>query len=239
MQTVFQKGLAHVPAQWRQDSPTDIPAILGSWITELGELMEMRGVVRGLLCALASRAGLKPNQQPPVSRLLAWSYVHASHAGLLAAAGLSAQSPCCLPCWGASGIELFTPQFIAAPLPAPALLQTVREIVPLVGQLVDFERAALHSREVISAAEAVLASQPGLLVNRIVSHFLELFGCKLEGALPCMNKVGRADARRERCCACSAGSRTEPVRSTQQGTPCRHSSMRGSFSESAGILTCC
>ncbi len=63
---MFQKGLAHVPEQWRQDNPSDIPAILGRWISELGELLETRGTLRALLRQLGSRAGLTPNDPPPV-----------------------------------------------------------------------------------------------------------------------------------------------------------------------------
>jgi hypothetical protein len=65
-QAVFHKGLAHVPEQWRQDSPSDIPTILGRWVSELNELMEMRSMLRALLRVLGSRAGLKPNERPPV-----------------------------------------------------------------------------------------------------------------------------------------------------------------------------
>ena len=65
--------------------------------------------------------------------------------------------------------------------------------MPLVGQLVELERAALHSKEVLQAAEAVLVAQPDLLINRIVRQFQELFSCKtLEGVLPCMNKASSA-----------------------------------------------
>lgn len=31
-QAVFQRGLAHVPQALRQDSPADVPAILGVWV---------------------------------------------------------------------------------------------------------------------------------------------------------------------------------------------------------------
>ncbi|GAB4819856.1 hypothetical protein N2152v2_006902 [Parachlorella kessleri] len=129
---VFHKGLAHVPEQWRQDSPTDISNILGCWVAELGELTALRSSMRSLLRLLGSRAGLKPNEQQP-------------------AAG---------------------------------------DVVPLVGQLVELERAALHSKEVLQAAEAVLVAQPDLLIHQIVRQFQELFSCKtLEGVLPCMNKL--------------------------------------------------
>ena len=109
-----------------------MPAILAGWISELGELLEMQGILRALTRQLASRAGLGPNQPPP----------------------------------------------------------STAEVVPLVAQLVELERAALHAAEVIEAAEAALAAQPELLINRIVLHFRKLFGCPtLDSVLPAMNKI--------------------------------------------------
>lgn len=32
VQAVFQRGLAHVPEALRQDNPSDVPAILATWI---------------------------------------------------------------------------------------------------------------------------------------------------------------------------------------------------------------
>lgn len=41
-----------------------------------------------------------------------------------------------------------------------------------------------------AAAEAALAAQPDILINRIVAQFQRLFGCRsLEGVLPAMNKL--------------------------------------------------
>ena len=67
---MFQRGLAHVPEGLRQDSPADVPAILAAWTTELGELVEMRGVLRALLRQLASRVSRAPHDPPPVSTWL-------------------------------------------------------------------------------------------------------------------------------------------------------------------------
>ncbi|KAL4422033.1 hypothetical protein ABPG77_004849 [Micractinium sp. CCAP 211/92] len=62
---VFQRGLAHVPEALRQDNPSDIPAILAAWIAELGELVEMRGILRALLRQLASRVSTQPADPAP------------------------------------------------------------------------------------------------------------------------------------------------------------------------------
>ena len=41
-----------------------------------------------------------------------------------------------------------------------------------------------------TAAEAALAAQPDILINRIVAQFQRLFACRsLEGVLPAMNKL--------------------------------------------------
>ncbi|PSC71462.1 hypothetical protein C2E20_5039 [Micractinium conductrix] len=64
---VFQAGLAHVPEALRQDNPADVPAILGAWVSELGELVETRGVLRALLRQLASRVSLQPNDPAPTA----------------------------------------------------------------------------------------------------------------------------------------------------------------------------
>lgn len=63
---MFKKGLAHVPERWRQDSPSDVPAILGCWVEELGELLALRGMLRALLRVLGSRAARPPNEREPV-----------------------------------------------------------------------------------------------------------------------------------------------------------------------------
>ncbi|PRW56849.1 basal body [Chlorella sorokiniana] len=129
---VFQRGLAHVPEALRQDNPADVPAILLAWIAELGELLELRGVLRALLRQLGARVSRQPNDPPP----------------------------------------------------------TAGEVVPLVAQLVELERSVFHSREVLEAAEAALAAQPDILINRIVAQFQRLFACRsLEGVLPAMNKL--------------------------------------------------
>eukprot|EP00887_Chlorella_sp_A99_P002320 scaffold10.g2320.t1 len=76
-----------------------------------------------------------------------------------------------------------------APPPTPA------QAVPLVVQLVELESAALHSAEVIAAAEAALAADPAPLLHRIVRHFQELFGCpELGGVLPAMSRLAAAHA---------------------------------------------
>lgn len=71
---MFQRGLAHVPEALRQDNPSDVPAILAAWTAELGELVEMRGVLRALLRQLGSRVSRQPGDAPPVRlrRLACW-----------------------------------------------------------------------------------------------------------------------------------------------------------------------
>lgn len=169
---------------------------------ELGELVETRGMLRGVLRHLASRCSLTPADPPPVRSCAggAWQL-----------------------CAGRFGLCL-DPALPPAPLP-----QTVGQVVPLVASLVELEREVWHSREVIrgeavgnacllcwrcsllrctgvrqepcrharlrappalAAAEGVLLAHPDVLVNRIVGQFQRLFGCRgLEGVLPAMNKL--------------------------------------------------
>lgn len=94
-QAIFARGLAHVPEGLQQDNPADVPAILFSWISELGELVETRSVLRALCRQLGGRVSAAPG----------------------------------------------------APPPSPA------EVVPLVAQLVELERQAFHSREVIAGEQ--------------------------------------------------------------------------------------
>ena len=66
----------------------------------------------------------------------------------------------------------------------------VGELVPAVQQLVEHERNSLAAADTIAAAEQVVASQPDVLLHRIVAHFQHLFSCpRLEGVLPALNQV--------------------------------------------------
>ena len=68
--------------------------------------------------------------------------------------------------------------------------QAPTQLVPLVGQLCELERQVLHSREVVAAAEAVLAADPHPLLHRTVTQFQQLFTCpSLEGVLPAMSRL--------------------------------------------------
>ena len=67
------------------------------------------------------------------------------------------------------------------------------ELVPAVRQLVEHERNSLAAADTIAAAEHVVASQPDVLLHRIVAHFQHLFSCpRLEGVLPALNQVTAA-----------------------------------------------
>lgn len=66
----------------------------------------------------------------------------------------------------------------------------VRELVPAVKHLVEYERSSLAAADTIAAAEGVVAADPDLLLHRIVAQFQHLFDCpKLEGVLPALNQV--------------------------------------------------
>ena len=66
----------------------------------------------------------------------------------------------------------------------------VKELVPAVRQLVEFECSSLAAADTIAAAEGIVAADPDLLLHRIVAHFQHLFDCpSLEGILPALNQV--------------------------------------------------
>ena len=164
-QTVFKKGLAHVPERWRQDSPADVPAVLAHWIGELGELLEARGTLRALLRQLGSRSGLAPDAPPPVrgGRACLGPYMLCWHLPLRVAFFGATCPPADELCQAASPVpgNLSALLSSCAKCHCAGMPQAPQEVVPLVAQLVEFERAALHSREVVAAAETVLATQPG------------------------------------------------------------------------------
>lgn len=75
-------------------------------------------------------------------------------------------------------------------LPNSEAIPTHGLCLQAVRQLVDVERAALGTQETLKAAEGLVASQPDVLVHRIVHHFMHLFDCaRMEGVLPRMNQV--------------------------------------------------
>lgn len=59
-QAVFQRGLAHVPEVLRQDNPSDIPAILATWIAGKGWLV---GGCRSCLRPAAARRLCSKHEQ--------------------------------------------------------------------------------------------------------------------------------------------------------------------------------
>ena len=64
------------------------------------------------------------------------------------------------------------------------------ELVPTVRQLVEHERNSLAAADTIAAAQEVVASQPDVLLHRIVAHFQHLFSCpRLDSVLPALNQV--------------------------------------------------
>ena len=69
----------------------------------------------------------------------------------------------------------------------------VRELVPAVRHLVEYERSSLAAADTIAAAEGVVAADPDLLLHRIVAQFQHLFDCpRLQGVLPALNQVDDA-----------------------------------------------
>ena len=66
----------------------------------------------------------------------------------------------------------------------------VGELVPAVKHLVECERSGLAAADTIAAAQGVVATDPDLLLHRIVAQFQHLFDCpRLEGVLPALNQV--------------------------------------------------
>ena len=71
-----------------------------------------------------------------------------------------------------------------------AVRPTRERCVAEVMELVTLEREIESKHNTFAEAERSVAAEPSLLVNRLVSHFRELFGVKkMDGVLPKMNEI--------------------------------------------------
>ena len=67
---------------------------------------------------------------------------------------------------------------------------TRERCVAEVTELVTLEREIESKHDTFAEAERSVAAEPSLLVNRLISHFRELFGVKkMDGVLPKMNEI--------------------------------------------------
>eukprot|EP00736_Rhodelphis_marinus_P007835 Rmarinus@m.17442 len=73
--------------------------------------------------------------------------------------------------------------------PRPAEM-THEEMMSVVRELVEFERATVASRKQYALAEESMRAEPSALPNRVISHFQRLFEVKeLEGVFPALNQI--------------------------------------------------
>jgi len=85
---------------------------------------------------------------------------------------------------------LVTSELLKRPVHAGSARPSMTRAVAEVCELVELERELLARKHVFEKAEASLTGEPTLLVNKLVSHFRELFGVKgVDGVLPKMNEL--------------------------------------------------
>lgn len=114
-------------------------------IAELGELLELRGVLRALLRQLGARVSRQPNDPPPVrlACLARWMLGVDGCAVVMRDTQSRAVK---------QNMQLSAACWCPRVPVATCRSQAAGEVVPLVAQLVELERSVFHSRDVLEGA---------------------------------------------------------------------------------------